>query len=87
MRVCADLCSTCIFRPGNLMHLAEGRVKDMVESATADGEAGSIVCHDTLGLPSNAICRGFWNSYRSRVALLQLAERIDFVKYIETPAP
>jgi hypothetical protein len=57
LRVCADLCSTCIFHPGNRMRLAPGRVKSMVDGAAAD--EGHIVCHSTLGTDEPAICAGF----------------------------
>lgn len=61
VRLMAKRCTTCIFRPGNLMHLQPGRVKEMVEGSIA--RQGHVVCHDTLsflpeGLPS-AVCRGF----------------------------
>lgn len=78
------MCPTCIFRPGNLMHLNADRVKDMVDSALSADGAGSIVCHATLDLDRQAICRGFWDGYRERVQLLQLAERLNFFKEIET---
>lgn len=81
VRICAARCPTCIFRPGNRMHLNPGRVQQLVREATS-GDAGSIVCHDTLDLPRQAICRGFWDGYRERVQLLQLAERLSFVKEI-----
>lgn len=60
--VMAAKCATCIFRPGNLMYLEEGRVKEMVE-ASVENEA-HIVCHDTLlyGHDSRlrpAVCRGY----------------------------
>lgn len=60
VRLMAFRCTTCIFRPGNLMHLAPGRVKDMVEAVIR--REGHIPCHDTLSynlgdLPG-AICRG-----------------------------
>lgn len=63
-RTLDEKCPTCIFRPGNLMHLADGARDDMVEAAL---ERGSwIVCHSTLpdaGIPvgQQAICRGFWD--------------------------
>jgi hypothetical protein len=57
VRICADLCTTCIYRPGNLMSLAPGRVKEMTDGALAD--EGHIVCHKTLGTPEPAICAGF----------------------------
>ena len=57
VRICADLCTTCIYRPGNLMDLAPGRVKEMTDGAIA--QEGHIVCHKTLGTPEPAICAGF----------------------------
>ncbi|MDF9813051.1 hypothetical protein [Streptomyces sp. SPB162] len=70
VRVCGDRCTTCIFRPGNLMNLAPGRVASMVKKAVAD--EGHIVCHQTLGAEAPAICAGFANHPRGRVASLSL---------------
>lgn len=72
------LCKTCIFRPGNKMHLEEGRVEGMVKSATEDG--GAIICHDTLGTKENAVCRGFFNKHKT--STLQVAERLGFIKEV-----
>ena len=57
LRVCADLCTTCIYRPGNLMSLDPGRVRQMTQEAIAS--EGHVVCHSTLGTPAPAICAGF----------------------------
>ncbi|GAO08661.1 hypothetical protein TPA0598_04_02970 [Streptomyces lydicamycinicus] len=70
VRVCADRCATCIFRPGNLMNLDPGRVASMVKKAVAD--EGHIVCHDTLGTEAPAICAGFAVHPRGRAASLAL---------------
>ncbi len=63
-RVLDRKCDTCIFRPGNLMHLNDGTREDMVRDALAHGSW--IVCHATLpdtGNPigTQALCRGFWD--------------------------
>lgn len=47
VRVASSPCSTCIFRPGNLMHLNPGRVKGMVEDVIR--EDTYTQCHKTLG--------------------------------------
>ena len=57
VRVCARRCDTCIFHPGNLMHLQPGRVASMVTRARET--EGHVVCHKTLGTELPAICRGF----------------------------
>jgi hypothetical protein len=80
VRVCADKCDTCIFRPGNLMYLNPGRVKGMVQECLAG--QGHIPCHKTLDEDVQAICRGFWDAYRNEIDLLRLAERIGFVKEV-----
>ncbi|WP_051362608.1 hypothetical protein [Amycolatopsis thermoflava] len=65
-RVLSSKCRTCIFRPGNPMHLEDGYRDRMVHEALARGSW--IVCHDTLpatGAPigAQAICRGFWDAH------------------------
>ncbi len=82
VHVLSRQCATCIFRPGNLMHLNTGRVKDMLASARSD-DGGSIVCHATLG-GDNAICRGFYDLPHKQ-QLLQLAERLGVVRLVEPP--
>ncbi|MBG0818276.1 hypothetical protein [Planomonospora sp. ID82291] len=63
-RLSARKCSTCIFRPGNLMHLAPGRRDEMVTEALANNSW--IICHATLPYGAHpeaaqAVCRGFYD--------------------------
>jgi hypothetical protein len=66
-RLLARQCSTCIFHPGNRMHLAPGRLKQMVDDALAEGSF--VICHATLPYgpvhpeAEPAICRGFADRY------------------------
>jgi hypothetical protein len=83
VRVQAEKCKTCIFRPGNLMHLQAGRVKGMVDDCK-DTE-GVIPCHDTLDGDKQAICRGFFDSYQDDIPLVQLAVRMGFIKEVQVP--
>ncbi len=70
VRVCADLCPTCIFRPGNLMHLRGGRVKSMV--AAAQEADSAICCHEFLG-EAEAVCRGWLDRFGPNTILGRLA--------------
>lgn len=87
VHVLSERCSTCIFRPGNPMHLRPGRVKEMVEESVAADAA--ITCHQTLpynetgALP--AICRGFYDAHGDRVSTLQIAQRLDFIVEVDPP--
>lgn len=58
-------CATCVFRPGNLMHLEPGRLRQMIHEARI--QAGYIICHSTppyAGINAEpAICRGFADRY------------------------
>jgi hypothetical protein len=72
-RLLSRQCDTCIFRPGNPMHLSPGRLHELVEQARA--EEGFIVCHETL--PHHrypdakpAVCRGFYQRYTTQAVHL-----------------
>lgn len=59
-RALSRKCSTCIYRPGNLMDLAAGRREEMADRAAEEDSA--IVCHSTLPPePEQAICKGYWD--------------------------
>jgi hypothetical protein len=83
VHVCAERCSTCIFRPGNLMHLKRGRVKKMVTEAVANDSC--IPCHQHLRrygcTTGDAVCRGFYD--RHKTMPLQLAERLGLIEEVE----
>jgi len=71
------MCPTCIFRPGNLMHLQEGRVEDMVENA---GDFGCIPCHEHLDDTTNPVCRGFFDHGGGNIAM-RLAQAMEVVAW------
>lgn len=73
------MCSTCIFRPGNLMRLDEGRVEGMVADS---GDDGCIPCHQVLG-EEPSVCRGFFDLHKN--AILQVAERLDVITFTDPP--
>ena len=77
--VCREMCPTCIFRPGNPMHLHSGRVRGMIDEAR--GHESTIVCHATLGAAQNAACRGFFDRYPTQP--LQIADRLGLVTFID----
>jgi len=79
VHVCQDLCATCVFRPGNLMHLEPGRLADLVAQARAHESA--IICHSTLAEDGvdNAVCRGFYDRHPTQP--LQIAQRLGLVAF------
>ena len=77
VHVCQRQCPTCIFRPGNKMHLDPGRLKQMTDGAVKNDSC--IICHDTLD-GDNAVCRGFFNKHRTTP--LQIAERIEAIMFV-----
>lgn len=72
------MCSTCIFRSGNLMQLNPGRVKDMTEQT--DASDTNVTCHKTLGTDQGAICRGSFERRPGQIG--RIAERIGALKEI-----
>lgn len=79
VHVCSELCSTCVFRKGNLMQLQPGRVRDMVDEARRNDS--TIVCHQTLNTGKEAGCRGFFDRFPTTP--LQLAFRLGLVKFVD----
>lgn len=75
VHVLSAMCSTCIFRPGNLMQLREGRVDQMVRDATRNQSC--IPCHSTLS-GKQSVCYGFFKLHAT--APLQIAERMGLVE-------
>ena len=85
-RLLSRQCDTCIFRPGNLMHLSTGRLRELITEARRD--ESFVVCHDTLPHYRNpdvkpAICRGFADRYSTQA--LQVIERL--FGFIEVDPP
>lgn len=81
VRVMEKMCPTCVFRPGNKMHLRPGRVRDMVDTAKAN--ESTIVCHATLDHKKQAACRGFFDRYSTQT--LQIAERLGLIVWHQLP--
>lgn len=65
VRLLSEKCGTCVFRPGNPMHLATGRLRAIVEHNLQAG--AGLTCHQTLPYApydvSPAWCRGFYDAY------------------------
>lgn len=82
-------CSTCIYRPGNLMRLEPGRKESMQAEAIA-GE-GVIPCHQTIKASTGksggeSVCRGFFDVAKHE-GLLAVAERLGIVKFTRLAKP
>lgn len=77
VHVMSEMCATCVFRPGNQMHLVPGRVEGMIAEAQRDESA--IICHNTLYTKPkrNAVCRGFYLHHPT--APLQIAGRLGLI--------
>lgn len=82
VHILAAKCSTCIYRPGNLMRLEPGR-RESMEAEAVKG-SGVIPCHKTLG-GREAVCRGYFDTQKHVVGLLSAAERLGLVRWDEPP--
>jgi len=77
-----EMCSTCIFRPGNLMHLRSGRVKGMIEETKGE-DGATIICHQTLDATDNAVCRGFYDRHADDDIVLRTAKICHLITEVE----
>lgn len=88
LRVLSGQCSTCVFRPGNPMHLNPGRLRDLVQQNLAADAA--LVCHQTLTYGDHpgfgpALCRGFFDAYGHLVNLVRIMGRLGGINDTITP--
>ena len=88
-RLLASQCATCIFRPGNPMHLRDGRLREMVTGALQQGSQG-IICHDTLSYGAHpdfggALCRGFYDAYGPQSNFIRVMERLGGFAEVDAP--
>jgi hypothetical protein len=75
VRVMAERCPTCIFHPGNRMHLHPGRIHEMLASVRKNESC--IPCHETLDDEKQAVCRGQFDALKTQP--LQIAERLGAI--------
>jgi hypothetical protein len=76
-RLLSEPCGTCILSPGDPMHLGPERTAAFIRQVLA--ERSYVVCHNTLtygDFPGYgpAICRGFFDAYRTRSAALLILQ-------------
>jgi hypothetical protein len=97
MKVLKEQCATCIFRPGNLMHLQKGRVKEMVAQCKAQDT--HIPCHEHMEYvhewadedadadyettPDSPVCRGFYNRYPGVGQMIRIFERLGRLEEVD----
>lgn len=78
LRLACRKCDTCVFRPGNLMDLQEGRLENMVDDALRNDSW--IKCHKSLDTldheTDNMVCRGFYDVYGGQSFGIRLAHAI-----------
>lgn len=70
------MCKTCIYRPDTSLDLAK------LEADVADGHGGFRTyrqCHYS----ETACCRGFWDKHKDRFQVGQLAQRLNFVEFVD----
>jgi hypothetical protein len=88
-RLLSEQCATCIFRPGNLMHLSPGRLGSMVQQATRQGSQG-IICHATLSYGEHpefgaALCRGYYDKFGHLNNFVRIMERLGGFTEVAPP--
>lgn len=80
LRVQAKACNSCIFRKDCTLDLVK-LLDDVREKPTVPGFEffkGHRVCHHS----KDAVCRGFWNRYKNKFALGQIAQRLKRVVFV-----
>jgi hypothetical protein len=89
VRVLSRRCATCVFRPGDPMHLGAARVEDIVRRNV---DAGALLtCHSTLPYGpypefGPAVCAGFWTRHGLSTAAGRIAKLMLGIIRVAPPA-
>lgn len=79
VRVLRKRCTTCVFRPGNLMHLEPGYLEELIRYNVNAGAL--LTCHQTLPYGDHpdfgpAVCAGFWARHGMKTAAGRIAKHL-----------
>lgn len=74
--VFAEMCETCIFRPGNPMRLRPGRLQQVVRDNLRTGTL--LICHTTTygQAAEEVVCRGFYDRFGDRTNVKRVMARL-----------
>jgi hypothetical protein len=86
LRILNAKCETCVFKPGNPMHLRPGKLRALIAANLAAD--APLVCHSTLPYGKNpdfgpAVCHGWDESYDTNGVLIM--KRLGGVDLIDPP--
>lgn len=88
-RLMSEMCTTCVFRPDNPMHLRPGRLKLLIQQNTGS-DAQGLHCHETLSYGAHpgfglALCRGFYDGFGHLANLIRIFERLGGFTEVDPP--
>lgn len=89
-RLLSEKCSTCVFRPGNLMNLRPGLLEELIKQNTGPNAQG-LHCHQTLKYGAHprfglAFCRGFYDGFRDLVNFFRICKRLGGFTEVDPPS-
>lgn len=68
VHVNAEQCATCVYRPGNLMHLKPGALQAIIMENLERNTV--LICHENMDTNEPGTCRGFYESHLSPILAL-----------------
>jgi len=79
-----EMCESCIYRPDSILDIK------MLEAQVADEHmkgffASYRACHHAVEMVNgqDVCCAGFWNRYKHKFALGQMAQRLNAVHFVQ----
>jgi hypothetical protein len=81
MIVQRKMCRTCIYRPESPLDLNKLE-NDIADPNMPGFFVGYRICHHADD-GSDVCCRGFWDAHKDDFQLGQLAQRLDYVTFVD----
>lgn len=72
------MCATCIYRPESNLDIRKLEA-DVADKRMPGYFKGHRVCHHS----ADVCCRGFWEKHKDAFTAGQLAQRLNFVEFVD----
>lgn len=80
-QVCSQKCSECLFTKNKIV--SDDRRKEIIDECLKLANETFFECHKATLQNKHVCCKGFYDTYGDRVTIIQLAERLNFIDFID----
>jgi hypothetical protein len=74
-------CDQCLFSSNKIV--SDDRKQEILDGCLQQGDEKFFICHKSSIAGGAVCCRGFYDSLGEKVAIIQIAKRLQMVEFID----